>query len=225
MNQSWKIHSWHISGKILFFSSSWGTIFDTVLHLLPCHDSLSANQAAQLLWALCTEFFSLDKQTQQSLCGSILTAIITSMKFHPANADVAASLNSLAIEFYFLCSFIFSHNRESAKQVLQNIPNSREATIYKFSEVISQRAQMIKWKMEYNAPGICGAVNILDKTIRGIFTVLCTGLKMTAEEQEQKRRIKAGYDMPPLFGEKIAGNFTSESLGKEGLIKLFVEEE
>ena len=202
-----------------------GNIFETVLHLLPCHDSLSANQAAQLLWALCTEFFSLDRNTQINLCGNVLTCIINAMKFHPANSDVAASLNSLSIEFFFICTFIFPHNRENAKQVLKDIPNSRDATIYKFTEVISNRATAIKWRMDYNAAGICGAVNILDKTIRGIFTVLCTGLKMSKEEQEQKRRIKAGYDMPPLFQDKVLTNPTDQSLGKEGLIKLFAEED
>merc|ERR1712004_482832 len=94
----------------------------------------------------------------------------------------------------------------------------------KLEHVLKDKATTIKWSLEKDrlSPGIFGTSALVDKQSRGIFTILTTGLKLTKEEQERQRKVKAGYDLPPLFLQKASNS--EETLSKEGLVALFVEE-
>ena len=89
---------------------------------------------------------------------------------------------------------------------------------------MGEKTRMIKWEKGYDNAGVYGSLGIVDKTSRGIFTILTTGLKLSQEEQQRLSRTKAGYDMPPLFQckDKIVKN--DLDVGKGDLIALFADE-
>jgi len=240
--KEWRLNN---KGKELLFGENkftdlGNTIFETILGLLKIInvDSQSGNQAAQLLWGLCTEFFEMKnhqvanqqasialKSMQSLACGPILHGILEGLKIHKSGTDVYASLASLAIEFYFCCRYVFEHCSQTAYNVLKNIPNAREATLKKLDRTLGEKTRMIKWEKGYDNAGVYGSLGIVDKTSRGIFTILTTGLKLSQEEQQRLSRTKAGYDMPPLFQckEKIVKNDPLD-VGKGDLIALFADE-